>query len=57
MLGTALGTGVAGAVLTIAVRSVDSERVGLIAVFLISAATALLGARLARGVPARIDQT
>jgi len=56
MLGTALGTGVAGAVLTIAVRSVDSERVGLLAVFLISAATALLGARLARGVPARIHQ-
>lgn len=56
MLGTALGTGVAGAVVTIAVRSVDSERVGLVAVFLISAATALLGARLARGVPAKIHQ-
>lgn len=57
MLGTALGTGVAGAVLTIAVRTFDSERVGLLAVFLISAAVALLGARLAHRVPARIHQT
>jgi len=57
MLGTALGTGVAGAVLTIAVRTLDSERVGLLAVFLISAAVALLGARLAHRVPSQIHQT
>lgn len=57
MLGTALGTGVAGAVLTIAVRSVDSETVGLVAVFTIATAVALVGARLARGVPARIHHT
>ncbi len=56
LLGTALGTGVAGAILTIAVRSVDSERIGLIGVFVISTAVAVLGARLARGVPDRIHQ-
>ena len=54
MLGTALGTGVAGAVLTIAVRTIDSERVGLLGIFVIAAAVAILGARLARGVPAKV---
>lgn len=51
MLGTALGTGVAGAIVTFGAVTLDSEITGLAMVFLVAAAVALLGAYIGNRVP------
>lgn len=57
MLGTALGTGVAGAIVTFGSRTLDSETAGLVLVFLVAAAVSFLGAAVATGVPRRLHPT
>ena len=54
MLGTALGTGVAGAIVTFGDISLDSQTTGLVLVFLVAAAVAVFGGALATRVPDRV---
>lgn len=54
MLGTALGTGVAGAIVTFGAVRLDSEISGLAMVFVLATAVALLGALLGGRVPAQV---
>ena len=54
LLGTALGTGVAGVLVAVGIRSLDSDRAGLVAVFVMAAAVSFGGAWLARRVPATV---
>ena len=51
MLGTALGTGVAGALVSFGAIAMDSTTTGLVLVFLLAAAVSFLGATLGRRVP------
>ena len=51
MLGTALGSGVAGVLVAFGVAVADSDRAGLVAVYVMGAVVAVGGALLARRVP------
>jgi MFS family permease len=51
MLGTALGTGVAGAIVTFGAVTLNSETTGLLIVFIVAAAVAFAGAGVGRRVP------
>ncbi len=51
MLGTALGTGVAGAIVTFGAVTLNSETTGLLIVFIVAAAVAIAGAGVGRRVP------
>ena len=57
MLGTALGTGVAGAIVTFGAVTLDSEITGLAMVFVVAAAVAVLGAFIGNRVPDQVHQT
>jgi hypothetical protein len=57
MLGTALGTGVAGAIVTFGAVTLDSEITGLAMVFIVAAAVAVLGAFIGHRVPDEVHQT
>jgi MFS family permease len=54
MLGTALGTGVAGAIVTFGAVTLNSETIGLVMVFFVAAAVACLGAVLGNRVPNQV---
>jgi MFS family permease len=51
MLGTALGTGVAGAIVTFGAVTLDSETAGLVIVFIVAAAVSFAAAGVGRRVP------
>jgi len=52
-LGTALGSGLGGVLVAVGVAAADSDRVGLLGVYLLGAVVAGIGALLARRVPGR----
>ncbi len=53
MLGTALGSGVGGVLVALGVAATDSDTPGLVAVYLLGAAVAVVGMVLSRRVPGR----
>jgi MFS family permease len=57
MLGTALGTGVAGALVSFGAGTLDSTTTGLVLVFLVAGVVSFLGAGVGRRVPDTVHHT